>query len=109
MRPGCWPWRWVRQAVVGRTRRLLREIQPEGGGFLEAVPLTGFVTMALCSAGAGEDEVVREAVAFLRRSVRPEGSWPIDTNLATWGTTLAVKALGEELPGRRRGGRCGIG
>lgn len=96
--PARGPWRWVRGAAVARTRRLLREIQPEGGGFLEATPLTGFVTMALCSAGAAEDPVVREAVGFLRRSVREDGSWPIDTNLATWGTTLAVKALGEQLP-----------
>lgn len=96
--PACWPWRWLRQAVVERTRRLLREIQPEGGGFLEAVPLTGFVTMALCQAGAGTDAVVQEAVGFLRKSVRPDGSWPIDTNLATWGTTLSVKALGPDLP-----------
>ena len=35
---------------------------------------------------------------FLVRSVRPDGSWPIDTNLATWVTTLSVNALG----GRRR-------
>lgn len=96
--PACWPWRWLRQAVVGRTRRLLREIQPKGGGFLEAVPLTGFVTMALCQAGAGTDAVVQEAESFLKKSVRPDGSWPIDTNLATWGTTLAVKALGPDLP-----------
>jgi squalene-hopene/tetraprenyl-beta-curcumene cyclase len=26
-------------------------------------------------------------------SVRPDGSWPIDTNLATWTTTLAINAL----------------
>ena len=96
--PSRGPWRWVRQAVLGRTRRLLREIQPEGGGFLEAVPLTGFVTMALCQAGAGKDAVVEEAVAFLRKSVRSDGSWPIDTNLATWGTTLSMKALGPDLP-----------
>ncbi len=25
--------------------------------------------------------------------MRPDGSWPIDTNLATWVTTLAVNAL----------------
>ena len=54
--------------------------------------------MALCSAGAGEGEVVREALDFLRRSGREDGSWPIDTNLATWGTTLSVKALGGDLP-----------
>jgi squalene-hopene/tetraprenyl-beta-curcumene cyclase len=37
-------------------------------------------------------------VEFLARSVREDGSWPIDTNLATWGTTLSVKALGEITP-----------
>jgi squalene-hopene/tetraprenyl-beta-curcumene cyclase len=36
-------------------------------------------------------------VEFLRRSMRADGSWPIDTNLATWGTTLAIKALGNDL------------
>jgi squalene-hopene/tetraprenyl-beta-curcumene cyclase len=51
------------------------------------------VTMSLCAAGLGEHEVVRHAVDFLRRSVRDDGSWPIDTNLATWGTTLAIEAL----------------
>src|SRR5262249_6161687 len=30
---------------------------------------------------------------FLVNSVRPDGSWPIDTNLATWNTTLAINAL----------------
>ena len=29
------------------------------------------------------------AVEFLQRSMRADGSWPIDTNLATWGTTLS--------------------
>jgi squalene-hopene/tetraprenyl-beta-curcumene cyclase len=33
--------------------------------------------------------------------MRADGSWPIDTNLATWGTTLAVKALGEMQPETR--------
>ena len=39
------------------------------------------------------DEVIREGVKFLVNSVRPDGSWPIDTNLATWNTTLAINAL----------------
>ncbi len=95
----CWgPWAWLRGWAVGRTRRLLEEIQPEGGGFLEATPLTGFVAMALASAGAGASEVVQAAVGFLRESAREDGSWPIDTNLSTWGTTLAVKALEGEMP-----------
>src|SRR5262249_7231790 len=39
-------------------------------------------------------------VEFLTRSVRPDGSWPIDTNLATWVTTLSIHALAVagELP-----------
>jgi len=76
-----------------RLSRLLTEIQPESGGFLEAAPLTGFVTMALVAAGEKNHSVAKQGVAFLCNTVRPDGSWPIDTNLATWATTLAVKAF----------------
>jgi squalene-hopene/tetraprenyl-beta-curcumene cyclase len=37
--------------------------------------------------------VVGKCVEFLVKSVRPDGSWPIDTNLSTWVTTLAINAL----------------
>ena len=87
----------ITRALRAMTRRAtlakLRGIQPETGGFLEATPLTSFVTMSLCSAGLGGHEVVRHAVEFLQRSVRDDGSWPIDTNLATWTTTLSIEAL----------------
>ena len=76
-----------------RLSSLLAEIQPSSGGFLEAAPLTSFVTMALVSAGEAAHPVVEKSVEFLLRTVRQDGSWPIDTNLATWATTLAVKAL----------------
>lgn len=72
---------------------LLERIQPEGGGFLEAAPLTSFVTMALASTDQRDHPVVKRGVEFLLASVRKNGSWPIDTNLATWTTTLVVKAL----------------
>ena len=43
--------------------------------------------------------VARRGIEFLKDSVRPDGSWPIDTNLATWVTTLSVNALlPESLP-----------
>ena len=29
-------------------------------------------------------------------TVRDNGAWPIDTNLATWNTTLAMNALGTD-------------
>lgn len=82
---------------------LLQEIQPESGGFLEAAPLTSFVTMALVSAGETDHPVVRKGVEFLVNTVRPDGSWPIDTNLATWATTLAVKALAIHPPAAQEG------
>ncbi|MEJ6645073.1 MAG: prenyltransferase/squalene oxidase repeat-containing protein [Akkermansiaceae bacterium] len=76
-----------------RVSRILAEIQPESGGYLEATPLTSFVTMALAGADQKDHPVISRAIGFIKASVRRDGSWPIDTNLATWGTTLAVKSL----------------
>jgi len=96
------PWnpltRLLRAAARERSLRILARIQPTGGGFLEAAPLTSFVTMSLAAMGLHENQVVVRGVEFLRKSVRPDGSWPIDTNLATWTTTLSVNALAEECP-----------
>ena len=39
--------------------------------------------------------VVEAGVRFLVESMRDDGSWPIDTNLATWVTTLSIGALAE--------------
>lgn len=85
--------RVVRTLTHKHTSRVLEHIQPESGGFLEATPLTSFVTMSLIGAEQIEHPVVAKGITFLERSVRPDGSWPIDTNLATWVTTLAVNAL----------------
>jgi squalene-hopene/tetraprenyl-beta-curcumene cyclase len=85
--------RFLRNRVARRTLGLLTGLQPSSGGFLEAIPLTAFVTMALASFGETGHPVVDRSAMFLRNSVRPDGSWPIDTNLATWTTTLAIKAL----------------
>lgn len=76
-----------------RTLAVLRSIQPEGGGFLEATPLTSFVSMSLIESGQAGHPVVTEGVEFLVRSARPDGSWAIDTNLSTWVTTMTVNAL----------------
>ena len=87
-----------RNRLIPKTLDLLRHVQPTTGGYLEATPLTSFVLMSLASAGLRGHAVVQEGVRFLRNSARPDGSWPIDTNLATWVTTLAVKALGAAPP-----------
>ncbi|MEX2671365.1 MAG: prenyltransferase/squalene oxidase repeat-containing protein [Phycisphaeraceae bacterium] len=85
--------RAVRWLTGRRTLRVLEQIQPSNGGFLEATPLTSFVTMSLAGAGLANHPVAKQGVAFIVDSVRPDGSWPIDTNLATWCTTLSVNAL----------------
>ncbi|WP_439631088.1 prenyltransferase/squalene oxidase repeat-containing protein [Gemmata sp.] len=94
LNPVTAPLRWL---AKGRTLRVLRRIQPTSGGYLEATPLTSFVVMALSSIrrrrSAAEQQVIDEGVRFLVESVRPDGSWLIDTNLATWVTTLSVNAL----------------
>lgn len=92
----------LRRWLTPRTLDVLTGTQPENGGFLEAIPLTSFVTMSLVGAGEADHPVVRRGVSFLVESVREDGSWPIDTNLATWLTTLSVNALGESLPDSAR-------
>ena len=87
--------RLIRSATRGKTLRVLDSIRPSSGGFLEATPLTSFVTMSLAGSGFREHPVVTRGVEFLERSQRNDGSWPIDTNLSTWVTTLAVNALGQ--------------
>jgi squalene-hopene/tetraprenyl-beta-curcumene cyclase len=85
--------RLVRYLARRRSLRVLERIQPPNGGFLEATPLTSFVTMSLASIGLADHPVARKGASFIVRSVRPDGSWPIDTNLATWVTTLSINAL----------------
>lgn len=85
--------RVLRNYTASGTLATLGDIQPSSGGYLEATPLTGFVVMSLVAAGHKDHRVVTNGVRFLRNSQRPDGSWPIDTNLATWATTLSVNAL----------------
>ena len=39
--------------------------------------------------------MVRNGVRFILESFREDGTWPIDTNLATWNTTLSINALSQ--------------
>ena len=98
--------RLARRLARPRALKVLGAIQPSSGGFLEAAPLTSFVAMSLASAGAGE-AVVDRCVDFLTASARPDGSWPIDTDLATWVTTLSVNALAAGGRTERLGDQAG--
>lgn len=103
------PARALRDGVHERTHRLLGEIQPDSGGYLEATPLTSFVVMSLAGMGRADSPVVANGIRFLVDSMRQDGSWPIDTHLATWVTTLSVGALADagllpaaDMPAMRR-------
>lgn len=87
----------IREASVKKSLTLLRKIQPESGGYLEAIPLTAFVCLCLIVSGYRDLDVVRDGIAFLRRTQRVDGSWPIDIDLSIWVSTLAVKSLRNNL------------
>ncbi len=86
----------IREKFVRPAVRKLDGLLPESGGFLEAIPLTGFVAMCLTECGETDNITVRKGLGFLRSQQRIDGGWPIDTDLSTWVTTLSVKALGED-------------
>ena len=75
----------------------LKKLQPEHGGFLDAVPLTAFVVMALKCCGYADCRVVKQGSRFLRDSTRSDGSCPIDTNLRCWLTSLSARVLSDQF------------
>ena len=89
--------RLIRRSVRNRTLTVLGKLQPENGGFLEAVPLTSFVLMSLAGMHLSSHYVVVRGIDFLQKRQRSDGSWPIDTHLETWATTLSINAIGPEL------------
>jgi squalene-hopene/tetraprenyl-beta-curcumene cyclase len=86
-----------RNRCIGPSIKKLISIMPESGGFLEAIPLTAFVSMCLTESKNNNNEVVKRGISFLKNQQRTDGSWPIDTDLSTWVTTLSIKALGPQL------------
>jgi squalene cyclase len=87
----------IRNKSIKPALKKLESIMPESGGFLEAIPLTAFASMCLISSGFKDNEVVEKSIIFLENQQRADGSWPIDTDLSNWVTTLSIKALGAEL------------
>ena len=96
--------RMIRRAAIQPSLKVLESIQPPNGGFLEATPLTSFVCMSLLGCGLFDHVVTQRCLKFIEASVREDGSWPIDTNLATWVTTLSVNALADRRPAALRAG-----
>ncbi len=95
-RPSAFPpLRCLREKSANPCLRALRRMQPSSGGFLEAVPLTAFVALNLMAAGERDCPALAACLDFLEGGQRPAGGWPIDTDLRTWTTSLAVRALAQ--------------
>ncbi len=90
----------LRESFIPRSLKVLEKLQPEDGGFLEAAPLTAFVSMCMSGSGYRGHITTQRAADFLVSTVREDGSWPIDTDLAGWVTALSVKALNEDIDDR---------
>ena len=71
----------IRRLFVPKAMQVLLRMQPADGGFLEAAPLTAFVSMCLAESSFREHEVTQRCAKFLTDTIRDDGSWPIDTNL----------------------------
>ena len=84
-----WPIAPLRNLWTAASLRKLTRVQPTSGGFLEAAPLSGFVTICLAATGRATHPVAQQAVRFLNDTVRDDGSWAIDTTLNGWVTSLA--------------------
>ena len=56
--------RVLRNAAREKTLQVLEQIQPSNGGFLEATPLTSFVTMSLTGCGLADHPVARKGIEF---------------------------------------------
>lgn len=91
------PLRKLRDRLTPRLLEIARSMQPSNGGFEEATPLTSFVAMSLAASGFRSHPIVERAVSFILSSQRPDGGWPIDTDLATWVTSQSVCALTEPV------------
>lgn len=83
----------LRRRFIPKALRVLQKMQPLDGGFLEAAPLTAFVGMCMAEGGYREHAVTQQCAEFLVSTVRSDGSWPIDTNLSGWLTSLSAKVL----------------
>ncbi len=55
----------------------------------------------MSGAGYREHISTQKGIGFLTDTVREDGSWPIDTDLASWMTALSVRALEEDIPDKQ--------
>ncbi|WP_280743054.1 MULTISPECIES: prenyltransferase/squalene oxidase repeat-containing protein [unclassified Parabacteroides] len=91
----------IRKSFINKSLQVLEKLQPTHGGFLEAAPLTAFVAMCMSAAGYRDHIATQRGAGFLTDTVRQDGAWPIDTDLAAWVTALSVRALGNDITNKQ--------
>jgi squalene-hopene/tetraprenyl-beta-curcumene cyclase len=90
------PWRSRVNALAQRRAldylRELLEFEGPDGGSEESAFMVALIVFGLALAGVGED-IVERYLGYLRRAVRPDGSWPVDRDLELSGTCYASQGL----------------
>ena len=81
----------LRRWCAARGRRWLLRAQCADGGFEESAFLTSIVAMCLIETAA--TDVAKRAAGYVEGAQRADGSWPIDRDLETFDSALAVQAL----------------
>lgn len=71
----------------------LARAQGPNGSFEESAFLTSVIISCLTAAGEGDQPWLAPALAFVLASQRADGGWPIDRDLETFDTDLAVFAF----------------
>ncbi len=82
---------WAR----ARAERWLRRAQGPNGSFEESAFLTSLIIAFLTTAGRGALPWLPNAIRFVVESERDDGGWPIDRDLETFDTDMAVFAFAE--------------
>jgi squalene-hopene/tetraprenyl-beta-curcumene cyclase len=80
----------------------LRQAQGPNGSFEESAFLSSVIIACLTAAGEGQMPWLRPALEFVLGSQRDDGGWPIDRDLETFDTDMAVTAFveaGRPVPG----------
>ncbi|GLZ29256.1 hypothetical protein Lesp02_14460 [Lentzea sp. NBRC 105346] len=72
----------------------LHEFEGPGGGYQESPFMVALVCIGLARAGLRPD-IVRRCVDYLRATVRPDGSWPVNRDLEFCGTSYVAQGLQE--------------
>ncbi len=101
------PLNWSPTYSVATRRAVawLARAQGPNGSFEESAFLTSVILACLTAAGRGDLPWLRAALTFVLDGQRADGSWPIDRDLETFDTDLAVLAFNEtgtEVPGGDR-------